>query len=475
MFIGRTRELEFLNDCYNSQKAELVVIYGRRRIGKTELLKEFCKDKANIFYTCREFTDNLQLKSFTEKIHSYHIPEFEYIDCFSDWEKVFSTVLHVSTEQKKLLIIDEFPYACKVNESIPSVLQVLWDEKLQYENVMIILCGSSMSFIEKKLLAEKKPLYGRATGIYKISPLPYIDAIKFFPNYSNEDKMTAYSILGGIPHYLRQFDPNASIQENVIKKILNKGSALYSEVEFLLRQELREPAVYNTIIESIALGNTSFNDILTSTKIEKSKASVYLNNLVDLGIVKKEVPSLNTKSKQISSSKSIYVLTDNFFRFWFAFVFHNFTDLERDDAEGVWYNEIKPNLHNFSSKAFENICLDYLYLLNKSNKLPFRISTAGRFLGKTNIIIEVKPSSVAIEIDILATDKNKNNYILGECKFRNELFDLGELKKLQQKFYFNGNPYYFLFRLAGFTDAVKKEALAHNNISLFTLSDLFSL
>lgn len=474
MFIGRTRELEFLNDCYRSQKAELVVVYGRRRIGKTELLKEFCKDKANIFYTCREFTDNVQLKSFTDKVHTYHIPAFDYIDCFADWEKAFSTVLHVPTDQKKILVIDEFPYACKVNESIPSILQVLWDEKLQYENIMIILCGSSMSFIEKKLLAEKKPLYGRATGIYKMSPLPYTDAIKFFPNYSDEDKMTAYSILGGIPHYLRQFDPNASIQENVIKKILNKGSALYSEVEFLLRQELREPAVYNTIIESIALGNTAFNDILTSTKIEKSKASVYLKNLVELGIVKKEVPSLKTKNKQISASKGIYVLTDNFFRFWFAFAFRNFTDLERDDAEGVWYNEVEPNLHDFSSKAFEDVCLDYLYILNKSNKLPFRMSTAGRFWGKTNKVIDGKPTSIAIEIDILAADKGKNNYILGECKFKNETFDLGELKKLQQKFYFKGTPYYYLFALSGFTDAVKNEASTQNNISLFTLLDLFS-
>ncbi len=474
MFIGRTRELEFLNDCYRSQKAELVVVYGRRRIGKTELLKEFCKDKANIFYTCREFTDSAQLKSFTDKVHTYHIPAYEYVDSFSDWEKVFSTVFHIPTEEKKILVIDEFPYACKANESIPSVLQVLWDEKLQYENVMIILCGSSMSFIEKKLLAEKKPLYGRATGIYKLSPLPYTDAIKFFPNYSDEDKMIAYSILGGIPHYLKQFDPNFSLRENVIKKILNKGSALYSEVEFLLRQELREPAVYNTVIEAIALGNTAFNDILTFTKIEKSKASVYLKNLTELGIVRKEVPSLKAKSKQISSSKGIYVLTDNFFRFWFAFAYHNFTDLERDDAEGVWYSEIESNLHDYSSKAFENVCLDYLYILNKSGSLPFRMSTAGRFWGKTNKVIDDKTVSVPIEIDILAADKGKNNYIVGECKFRNEKFDLSELKKLQEKFCFKGNAYYYLFALSGFTDAVKQEASSLKNITLLTLSEIFS-
>ncbi|MCR5456642.1 MAG: ATP-binding protein [Clostridiales bacterium] len=473
MFVGRTRELEFLNDRYSSQNAELVVLYGRRRIGKTELLKEFCKDKPNFFYTCREYTDGVQLKSFTEKIRSYGIAAFEYTDCFSDWEKAFLSVLQVPTQKKKILVIDEFPYACKVNESIPSILQVLWDEKLQYENVMVILCGSSMSFIEKKLLAEKKPLYGRATGIYKLLPLPYTDAVKFFPNYSYEDKLTAYSILGGIPHYLKQFDPNASLKENVIKKILNKGSALYSEVEFLLRQELREPAVYNTVIEQIALGNTVFNDITTKTGIEKAKASVYLKNLIELGIVRKEVPVLNTKSKQLSASKGIYVLTDDFFRFWFAFAYHNFTDLERDDAEGVWNNEIEPNLHDFSSKMFENVCLDYLYSLNKTGNLPFRISNAGRFWGKSTKVIDGKPFSVAVEIDILATDKANNSFIMGECKFKNEKFDLSELRKLQEKFCFKGDVYYYLFALSGFTDAVVKAKEANDNITLVTPEEIF--
>ena len=153
MFIGRESELKFLSDAYESQKAEFIVLYGRRRVGKTELLNEFCKDKTCIFYTCREYTDRQQLQAFTDKLHDLKIREYEEVDCLPNWEKVFSTVLKVKTDKKKLLVIDEFPYACKVNESIPSVLQVLWDEKLRRENVMIILCGSAMSFIEKNLLA----------------------------------------------------------------------------------------------------------------------------------------------------------------------------------------------------------------------------------------------------------------------------------------------------------------------------------
>ena len=472
MFIGRENELKFLNDAYSSNKAEFVMLYGRRRVGKTELLTEFCADKPCIFYTCREYTDNKQLQSFTDKVHSYNIPTFEYVDCFANWEKAFSSVLHIQTSNKKLLVIDEFPYACKVNESIPSILQVLWDEKLRHENVMIILCGSAMSFIEKELLAEKNPLYGRTTGIYKMKPLPYTDALKFFPDYSDEDKLLAYAILGGVPHYLSQFNPSLSLGENVKRHILRKGCALYNEVEFLLKQELRETSVYNTIIEAIALGNNSFSDILGKTGLEKSKLSVYLKNLIEISIVAKETSALSTDKEKSSSSKGSYILTDNFFRFWYAFAYRNLTDLENGDVDGVWEDCIQKELHNFAAKPFENLCLDYLYLLNKNKQLPFRIHNAARYWGKTNKEINGKKTSVNLEIDILAPDKEKQNHIFGECKFTNEQFGMQELKNLQEKVFVEGNIFFYLFSLFGFTDAVKEYAKQNSNIILISAKDL---
>ena len=159
----------------------------------------------------------------------------------------------IESKDKKLLIIDEFPYMVKNNKEIPSILQNLWDNLLKDQNVMIILCGSSMSFIEKEILAEKNPLYGRATGIYKMTQMDFYDAIKFFPKFSLEDKIYAYSILGGIPHYLKEFDDSKTIQKNIEDNILKKGCILYNEIEFLLHQELRETTLYNTIIEAIAL------------------------------------------------------------------------------------------------------------------------------------------------------------------------------------------------------------------------------
>lgn len=472
IFIGRESELQFLNDAYESDKAEFIVLYGRRRVGKTELLNEFCKDKDAIFYTCREYTDTVQLKSFTEKVKTYNISALDFVDSFSSWEHAFSSIMMLPTDKKKLLIIDEFPYACKSNESIPSVMQVLWDEKLRHENVMIVLCGSAMSFIERDLLSEKNPLHGRTTGIYKLKPLPFCDAQKFFPDYSCEDKIIAYAILGGIPHYLKQFNKNLSLEDNVKKNVLRRGCTLYNEVEFLIKQELREPAVYNTIIEAIALGNNSFNDILTKTQIEKSKLSVYLKNLIELYIVEKEFPALSKDKAKSNASGGSYVLTDNFFRFWYSFAFRNLTDLENDDADGVWENDIQDSLHHFASKAFEQLSIEYMYAQNKAKALPFRMSSASRYWGKTNQIIDGKTRTVNLEIDILAPDNTKKKVIYGECKFTNEPFDMNEFKNLKSKIFIGESIYYYLFSLSGFTDAVENEAVNNSNIKLISARDL---
>ena len=474
-FIGREAELKFLNKAYESDRAEFVFLYGRRRVGKTELLREFCKNKPFIFYSCRKYTDTEQLKNFSEVLLSFSKDRPQYISTFDSWGRAFSYPQTFDQEQKTILVIDEFPYACNNNEALPSILQIAWDTVLSKCNIMLIVCGSSMSFIEDELLSEKNPLYGRATGIYKMLPMPYYDAVKFVPDFSPEDKLIALSILGGIPHYLKQFNSSYSLEENIIDNILTKGTVLYSEVEFLLHEELRETSVYNTIIQAIAMGCNSFNEIMQRADIEKSKLSVYLKKLIELNIVEKEYPALSGDKEKTSSSKGNYELTDHFFHFWFAFAYSNLSLLEMDDPEAVWEDHIKENLHSFASKAFEKICIEYMFVLNKSKKLPFRFSSISRWWGKvTKIDDNGKPVSTSEEIDILAHDKSKENYILGECKFTNEKFDMGQLKKLQNKLQLNGKIYYYLFSLNGFTDAVIEAAKATDNIVLITPEDIIS-
>ena len=480
MFIGREAELKFLQDKFDNENGQLVVLYGRRRVGKTETLREFCKGKQHVFYSCTQSTDKVQLSKFSKHILKENIPAKQYISEFADWESAFRSVLDFPFgDQKKLLIIDEFPYMCKGNKSIPSVLQNLWDAELKDKNVMIVLCGSAMSFIEKELLAEKNPLYGRATGIYKMTEMGFYDAVKFFPNYSDKDKVLAYSILGGIPHYLRQFSSKLSLAENIKRNILTKGSVLYSEVDFLLHQELRETPIYNSIIEAVALGNTKLNDISQKSLVEDtSKTSVYLKNLIELGIVEREF-SVDSKSKEkANSNRGTYRLTDNFFRFWYAFGFTNFSQLEDGDVDGVYDYVIAPALHEFASFTFEDVCKEFVREMQKKNELPFRYSKMGRWTGKTTVRDKDAPKGVRVaetEIDILGIGKDDKEYLVGECKFKNAPFDYSEyldtftkLTPLKDTAKF----YYALFSESGFDSKIVSEADNNNNIALYNLNQI---
>lgn len=480
MFIGREAELQFLENRYEAAGGQLIVLYGRRRVGKTETLRQFCQDKPHVFFSCQECTDRLQLKNFSEKILKENIPAKQYLNCFPDWEKAFRSILDLPySDRKKLLVIDEFPYMCKDNASIPSILQNLWDEVLKESSVMLILCGSSMSFIEKELLAEKNPLYGRATGIYKMTEMDFYDAIKFFPNYSDKDKVLAYSILGGIPHYLRQFHHKLSLAENIKQNILTKGCALYSEVDFLLRQELRETALYNSLIEAVALGSTRLNDISQKSLVEDtSKTSVYLRNLIELGMVEREFSVDAGTKERANTSRGIYRLTDNFFRFFYAFVFTNYSDLETGDVEGVYEYAVKPFLHEFAAFTFEDICRQYLQKLKRAGVLPFRYSQMGRWFGKTTVrdISQKRGFRRAeTEIDIMAVSRQKQEYLIGECKFRNTPFryseyldTLAKLSPQKEQAVF----YYLLFSESGFDEKILKAAEQDEKLFLYTLEEI---
>lgn len=480
MFIGREAELQFFEQKYQAEGGQLIVLYGRRRIGKTETLKKFCENKPHIFFSCRECTDRLQLKTFSEKILKENIPANRYINEFADWDKAFRAILDLPYgDRKKLLVIDEFPYMCKNNLSIPSILQNLWDEILKDSNVMLILCGSAMSFIEKELLSEKSPLYGRATGIYRMTEMGFYDAVKFFPNYSNRDKILIYSILGGIPHYLRQFNQTLSIDENIMQNILTKGCVLYSEVDFLLRQELRETSLYNSLIQAIALGSTRLNDISQKSLVEDvSKTSIYLRNLIQLGIVTREF-SVDVKTgEKANKNRGIYRLTDNFFRFWYAFIFTNYSELETGDIEGVYQYGIAPSLHKFASLAFEDVCRQYVQKLQKANKLPFRYAKMGRWFGKTSVRDASSKKAIKTtetEIDILAISPQDKKYLIGECKFKHTPFTYSEyldtlVKMTPQKA--KSEFYYALFSESGFDEKIQKEALQNNHLSLYTLNEI---
>ncbi len=475
MFIGRKNELAFLESRYHSSKAELVVLYGRRRIGKTELLNEFIKKKDAVFYTCTEVPDREQLLRFSKRMLSTGMPAARYIQNFSDWEMALRSISDVPGEGKKILVIDEFPYMCRGNAAIPSILQSLWDQELSKKNVMVILCGSAMSFMEKEVLSEKNPLYGRATGIYKLAPMPFHDAQQFFPSYSLEDKLAAYAILGGVPYYLKTFDEARSLSENICEEILQKGSILYSEVEFLLRQELRESNVYNVIIEAVALGNNTLALIHDKTGIDKNKISVYLRNLIELSIIEREFSVLAGDKERTRSQKGLYRLKDSYFQFWYTFVYGNLSELENNDVEGVYRYQVAPRLHEFISHAFEAVCIEYMRDANRRDALPFHFVRIGRWWDKVDHLVEGRKISRAEEIDMVAFDREKKNFLLGECKYRHELTDTNVYYELMEKFPMSpqSKAHAVLFSFFGFTERMK--ALAkEKGIACFDRNDLES-
>jgi len=462
VFIGRQDELQFLEGKYNTGTGQLIVMYGRRRVGKTETLRKFCGNKQHVYYLCTESPDGHQLAAFSERVLKNGFPAARYINRFADWEAAIGSVSELPADGKKLLVIDEFPYMVKSNAAIPSLIQKIWDEGLKDKNIMLILCGSSMSFIEKEILAEKNPLYGRATGIIKMNEMTFYEAAQFVASYGAVDRISTYAVLGGIPHYLKQFDETCSVGENIRNNILTRGSVLYNEVEFFMRQELRETAVYNAIIGAVALGNTMLGGIHQKTQIEKTKLSAYLSNLINLNILRREFPALCGIKEQANVQRGLYRVTDNFFRFWYAFVFPNMSELEAGDAGGIWAYVVEPALNEYASRIFEDVCIQYLRAENRKNALPFYFTKIGRWWDKN------------AEIDIVATDAGKRRYILGECKYKNSAFTMSDLVTLQERSKSvsqGGEAFYFLFSRSGFTREVIDKAKS-GGIAMFSAEDV---
>jgi AAA+ ATPase superfamily predicted ATPase len=456
MFVNRIDELNYLEKLHKEQDARFVIMYGRRRIGKTELLRQFSKNKKHLFFSSDLSSEQEQLKQFSEKIFQLTRESFLQNQPFGSWEALLRYIFDHLIPKMPLIIIDEFPYLCISNPALPSILQKIWDEKGKESNIFLILCGSYMSFMEKEVLGSKSPLFGRRTGQIALQPLSFKDLKLFFPRYSEEDRVFVYSILGGTPAYLQRFHDHKTIEQNVKEEILNKNGFLFGETRFLLIEELREPAIYFSILKAIAFGRTRLNEIVQETGIsDPHKVNKYLSVLRELRIVKREIPI--TENKPHKSRKGIYLLNDPFFRFWFRYVLPHMSYLEEGDLDFVWQEKIKPSLDSFTGFTFEDICLQRLKNLNRKNRLPFKARSIGRWWNNKE------------EIDIVAYD-DQQSFIFGECKWKNKKVGLNELYNLERKAdnFFNVKQKYFaLFSKSGFSEELKNLSSQRKDILLF--------
>ena len=463
-FIGREQELADLNELYSQDKFQLFVLYGRRRVGKTTLLNEFCKDKDTIFYSAEQSNNKLNLEKFSSRVFNYY--DENNLEPFSSWTNALSYIDERQKSEKLVLVIDEFPYLVKKNKALLSELQHLIDHKLTKGNLFMILCGSYMGFMEKEVLGSKSPLFGRRTAQLHMKPFNYQTSSIFLDGFSDTQKLELYGAFGGTPLYLQQINPKENFEENIKRAYLKVTSYLYEESLLLLRQEVQEPGVYSAIIEAIASGHTKANEISTKIGEDSAKCLKYIKTLCELGILHKETPF----GEKDSSRKTIYGISDFMFRFWYRYVFANRTLIETGAQQALWAKRIEPDYNSYMGLVFEKVCTDYLSIKNAKGELPILFTSIGRWWG-TNPATHVQE-----EIDLIANDGK--DYIFGECKWRNEKLDLSVLRELKNKadIYSKNRKrtYYVLFSKSGFTDTVINEANSDNSIILIELSDLMN-
>ena len=461
-FYCREDELRKLNKRYSGDKFECIVIYGRRRVGKTALINEFCKDKPAIFFSALNTTGKENLEALSKSIMSFERPDMESVPEFKSYDAALDELTALSKEKRIVFVIDEYPYLAKAKPAISVMLQHVIDHKWTESKMYLILCGSSMSFMESQVLGKESPLYGRRAGQFKMEPLDYKETAVFHPNLSAEDNSLIYGITGGVPHYINKLDVRDSVEEALLNNFFDRSSYLYEEPGNLLKQELREPAIYNAIIKAIAEGASRMNDIKMKVGEENSVVSKYLKTLIGLGIAKKETPITEKPGK-----KTIYLLADNFFRFWYRFVPINMSAIDSGRIAKTYPHAVKQYLPDYMGLIYEKMCQDYL--LYYSDSLPIELSEIGQWWGTD------PKKKKQIQIDIVGTPVEGKDYIIGSCKYRNEKIGVDELDLIRDyaSVFGKGNNYhYYIFSKGGFTDGLL-QAQERGEVRLITLEDLY--
>ena len=460
MFIGRKKELEALRKQYEKDEFTFIPVYGRRRVGKTQLIEEFIRDKKAIFYTA---VNKGTYKSNVELLSKAIFENNETVPVYKTFYDALDGINRLAEKEKLVFVIDEFPYLAQSDESIISILQQFIDLKFLKTNMMLILAGSSLSFMENQVLGYQSPLYGRRTGQIKLLPVDFKTARQFAPKLSKLDQAVMYGVTGAIPKYLTLFNDKMSIDENIKSQYFDKNAYLFEEPENLLKQEFKEPALYQAIITAIATGGSQMKDIKGKTGEESSTIAMYMKSLLDTGIVRKEIPATDKPG----SRKTIYRLEDGMFRFWYRFVYPNVSLIALDKSDMV-YDRIKHKINDFMGEVFEKLCIEYMW--NIYDELPVAFQNINRWWGSNP---NLKSQT---EIDFIAYDSDESKAIFGECKWRNEHIDQTTVEGLIAKCQMFKNfkeKHYYLFSKIGFTSGALKYALNRDDVRLIEFKEMF--
>jgi AAA+ ATPase superfamily predicted ATPase len=456
-FINRKYELEFLRRAYREDKSQFIVLYGKRRVGKTSLVKEFAGGLPHVYFLADKATEKDQLQALSERVGILYKDDFLLSRGFGTWHEFFR---YIKGRGKVIVVVDEFPFLIEANKAVPSIFQKGWDEELKDSGIFLILLGSSIGMMETEVLDYRSPLFGRRTGQMFVTPLDFWHAKEFFPSKDTSEFMYMFGMLGGTPAYLLQFDPAADFWSNIRDRMLAPEAYLFSEPEFILREELREPRNYFAILRAISMGKTRSSEIINETGFEKNIVGKYLSVLTDLKIIRREVP-ITEKSFE-KSKKGVYAMDDNFFRFWFSFVFPNKSFIEERELDYLIENKIKPRLDIFTSRPFEDVCRSYV---KKGLLDGLKFNQVGRWWTKDS------------EIDIVGLNEDDNAILFGEVKWSVNEVGVDILDDLNRKAdsveWGRGKRknIFALFSRSGFTKELKQIA-AKEGILLRSLEDI---
>ena len=458
MFVNRVAELDLLERRFASGQAEFFVLYGRRRVGKTELLAHFCEGKRAIFFVSDLGSEISLRTALSSAVNAILFGTNQMNAVYSTWEDLFRAIGQAAEIERLILVLDEFPYLVSAYPPLASILQRMWDQSLKNSQLLLILCGSYIGMMEETVLGYQAPLYGRRTAQFLLEPLQFRDACLFFGDYLPEDQVRAYAVYGGTPAYLHTLHAKDDLARNIQDGILTRGSFLYDEVRFVLQQELREPRNYFAILEAIAAGKTRLNEIKQATGIDG--ATAYLDTLQQLHLVERRVPI--TESQPHKSRRGLYRLKDHYLRFWFRYVHPHRSQLERGGSEMILNSQVLPQLDLFTGMAFEEVCQQFLWFIGLSGNLPFVPLNIGNWWNANE------------EIDLVAL--GENDVMVVECKWSNKPVGIDILASLERKAVpiqpeLAGHKFHYgLCSRSGFTSQLLESAQLRQNVFLFDLA-----
>ncbi len=453
MLLGRTSELNYLNNYYDRDGSQILIVYGQKHIGKTTLVKDFMEDKPHYYYLARACSEREQTYQWGRQL----ISDGYAVDQFPSFYDILARIARRGNG-KKVIVIDEFQHIVKASGGFMKELISFVHSQWNQDDVMVILCSSSTGWIENSMITRIGDAAYELSGFLKIREMSFEDIVQRFPNFRIEECVEAYAILGGIPGLWNQFDDRLTIQQNVCRNILDVNSFLFEEGERILTEQLREPGVYNTIMASIAAGNYKLNDLYLHTEFSRAKISVYLKNLIELELVEK-VFSYDTAGKE-NAQKGIYRISHPFVDFYYTYMYPHMSDLQTFSV-GEFYNRyVMPDFRKYVSRYFRQICRQHLTRLNDRHKLPIALNSVGEWIGKAG------------SLDIIAQDE-EGHTLIGLCNWEKPMTyeDYENLLVCARKAKINAD-YIYMYTAFRFDERLNLEAKIKTNLRLVQITDL---